>query len=58
MVLHIAALTPPTHLCRSRQYIPVTRDCVIESEVWMLRLGNIGKDQFDLLPGHLSWECR
>jgi hypothetical protein len=49
-VLCVAAPTPPTHLHCSRQYVPVTRAHVTESEILMLGLGNPCKDQFDLLP--------
>jgi hypothetical protein len=34
--------------------MPVTRDRLTESELWMLRLGSLGENQLDLLPGNVT----
>jgi hypothetical protein len=55
VIRRIAA--PPTLASlprRSKCYIPVTRDSMTESEVWMLRLGSPGEQQLDLLPGNVT----
>jgi len=39
---------------RAKRYIPVTRERITESEVWMLRLGCPGEDQLDLLPTRVT----
>ena len=39
---------------RAKRYIPVTRERITESEVWMLRLGCPGEDQLDLLPSRVT----
>jgi hypothetical protein len=36
----------------SKRYLPVPRDRMAESELWMQRLGCPGEDQLDLLPGN------
>jgi hypothetical protein len=38
---------------RGKRYLPVPRDRMAESELWMQRLGCPGEDQLDLLPGNV-----
>ncbi len=55
VIQHLAAPPTPALLPRrSKQYIPVTRDNMTDSKVWMLRLGSPGKQQLDLLPGNVT----
>ncbi len=54
VIRRIAAHDPPPLLKRSKQYMPVTRDCMTELEVWMLCLGSPGEQQLDMLPGNVT----
>ncbi len=53
-ILCIAAPDPPPLPKCSNQYMPVTQDCMTESELWMLRLGSPGEQQLDMLPGNVT----
>jgi hypothetical protein len=54
-IIRRAVAPPPVDKhCWSKRFTPVTRDCLMESEVWMLWLGSPGKDQLDLLPGNVT----
>lgn len=44
----------PVQPRRPKRYLPVTRDNMMESEIWMLRLGSPGEQQLDLLPGKVD----
>jgi len=35
------------------KFVPVSRARQVESEVWLVCLGSLGKGQLDLLPGHV-----
>jgi len=50
----VATPSPSSGPRRSKRYVPVTRDSLTESEVWMLRLGSPGEDQLDMLPGNVG----
>jgi hypothetical protein len=39
---------------RPKDYLPVSRNRLTESELWMLRLGSPGEDQLDLLQGRVT----
>ena len=39
---------------RPKDYLPVSRNRLTESELWMLRLGSPGEDQLDLLHGKVT----
>ncbi len=55
VIWRLTAPTTPSSLPRrSKRYIPVTRDGMTDSEVWMLRLGSPGEQQLDLLPGNVT----
>ncbi len=55
VIWRLAAPTSPSLLPRrSKRYIPVTRDSMTESEVWMLRLGSPREQQLDLLLGNVT----
>ena len=49
------ALVPTAPVTRRpKDYLPVSRDRLTESELWMLRLGSPGEQQLDLLPGNVT----
>jgi hypothetical protein len=50
----IVAHDPPPLSNQSKGYMLVTRDCMTESEVWMLCLGSLGEQQLDMLPGNVT----
>ncbi len=49
----VPAPSPPVNR-RNKEYIPVSRNCIMESEIWMLRLGSPSEDQLDLMAGHVT----
>jgi hypothetical protein len=50
-----AVAPPPTTLPqRNQKFTSVSSDRLTELEVWMLRLGSLGEDQLDLLPGNVT----
>ena len=53
IIRHVAALSPPVNRC-NKEYIPVSRNCITESELWMLHLGSPSEDQLDLMAGHVT----
>ncbi len=54
-IIRRAVAPPPADKHRrSKRFTPVTRDCLMELEVWMLQLGSPGEDQLDLLPVNVT----
>ncbi len=53
-ICHAAAPPPTTLPQQNWKFMPVSSNCLTESEVWMLRLGLPGEDQLDLLPGNVT----
>ena len=49
-----AVVPDPPIQRRSKDYIPVSSNCLTELELWMLQLGSPGEDQLDFLPGKVT----
>jgi hypothetical protein len=54
VIQRIAAHDPLPLPKQSKQYVPVTQDCMTKSQVWMLHLGSPGEQQLDILPGNVT----
>jgi hypothetical protein len=52
----VASVAPPPAGLpqRHKPVMPVTRDCLTVSKLWMLGLESLGEDQLDLLPGNVT----
>jgi hypothetical protein len=53
-LIRCAIVPPPPVKRRHKSYNPVSRNCITELELWMLRLGSPGEDQLNLMSGRVT----
>jgi hypothetical protein len=54
LVYRLWSPAPPATICRPSRFTPTSKSKLVESELWLLRLGSPGVHQLDVLPGNVT----